>query len=530
MSFARTFRLAQPNNTQQIHVVVVLLIVAVSISTLNRKPRVWLAADTPVAFWAWRNQSPSDADVRSAIDKTKAGAIFLRAGQIDFHEGELRRIRPVTGPLPKQVDLHLVYNATRSLLAQLDHVNVTALAAAIATAYQADAERAAQEHARLVGLQIDIDVPTRLLGRYEKILRALRTSLKPGTKLSITGLPTWMQSAELRATLAQVDFWIPQLYGGEIPERLDQSIPISSHQSTSRFVNLARELGKPFYAGLAAYSWTLLYSSSGSLISVRGDMDPGNIAADTNLELIEQRPFEPPDTTAQSPRIGSEWRYVYRAKADGVTDDLAMHAGDVLVIDVPSAESLRLSARAVRELAGEKLLGICVFRLPLVDDPATLTVAQVASALADIDSVPDVEVRIVPDAQLLPVGEVQVPNWILEVKNVGTANAIIGSVKIDLQVPPGTIESLKSSQSGLLETLCVPEGDTKLISPQPCSQRRANLIRFQPRTLMPGQTVTARLVMNRGASRVIPVSIEMQADSGQPYQDRQEVTIETALP
>ena len=35
--------------------------------------------------------------------------------------------------------------------------------------------------ARVVGLQIDIDVPTRLLSRYAKILRALRAQLKPGS-------------------------------------------------------------------------------------------------------------------------------------------------------------------------------------------------------------------------------------------------------------------------------------------------------------------------------------------------------------
>ena len=118
-------------------------------------------------------------------------------------------------------------------------------------------------------------------------------------------------------------------------------------------------------------------------------MDPATLAADSNLELIEQRPFPLPAqfvTSANGAGASGEWRYVYRARADGVTDGLAMHAGDLLVVDVPSAESLRLSARIVRELAGEKLLGICVFRLPAGGDPATLNVAQVATALADLQS------------------------------------------------------------------------------------------------------------------------------------------------
>jgi len=525
MSLARSLRLAQPRNVQKVMVLVVLLIASAAIATFHRKPRVWLPEQTPVAFWAWRNQSPSEVDVRLALDETKAHAIFLRAGQIDIHDGNLRRIRPVIGSLPKQVDLHLVYNGTRSLLSQLERVDERALADAIIEAYRTDFERAAREHARVVGLQIDIDVPTRLLGRYEKMLRALRAQLKPSTQLSITGLPTWMESAQLQSTLAPVDFWIPQFYGSEIPERSDQLIPISSVESIASFVNQARELDKPFYAGLAAFSWTLLYSSSGQLISVRGDMDPEVIAADQNLELIDQRPFGSTDAAGRS-SVSNEWRYGYRARADGVTDELAMHSGDVLVVDVPSAESLRMSARTVRELAGKKLLGVCVFRLPGENDPATLSVKQVAAAMADVDSTVEVEVRILPDLQP-PVSQASASNWILEVTNAGTANATIGSAQIDLQVSTGQIESLTPKRSDLLQSLCAPAGATKTVGAQPCSQRRANVIRFRPNVLRAGQTVTARLAMNLSASKAIPVFIEMQTETGQPYRNRLEIIAES---
>ncbi len=95
MSFARSFRLPKSKKAKLIGVAAVLLIAAVSLS-FQRKPRVWPAAETPVAFWAWRNQAPSEADVRAAIQQTKARAIFLRAGQIDLADGAPRRIRAVT--------------------------------------------------------------------------------------------------------------------------------------------------------------------------------------------------------------------------------------------------------------------------------------------------------------------------------------------------------------------------------------------------------------------------------------------------
>ncbi len=154
-----------------------------------------------------------------------------------------------------------------------------------------------------------------------------------------------------------------------------------------------------------------------------------------------------------------------------------------------------------------------MFRLPAGDDPATLKIAQVASALADLDSTAEVSVRLLAAAQ------------ILEVKNLGTANAIAGSVKIDLQTTPGTIDSLTPHGLGSVESLCARAGDRSILVS--CSQRRANVIRFKPRSLIAGQTLTARLVITPGSARVIPVLIEMQTDNGQSYLLRREVAVES---
>jgi hypothetical protein len=486
-----------------------LMALAVAISSFHAfhsRPRPWRPDEVPVAFWSWRNQTPSDTDVGAAIEQTKARAIFLRAGQIDYQNGKLNRIRPLNGPLPKGIELHLVYNATRSLLSQMESVDEKLLAGEIAKAFQEDNARAMSEDACVFGLQIDIDVPTRLLSRYEGMLRALRGHLPPGLKLSITGLPTWMRSAELRSTLIQVDFWVPQFYGAEIPARADQLIPISSPQDVKRFVNQAREIDKPFHAGLAAYSYVLLYSPGGALINIRGDLDPALIAADSNLELTDLRSFT---------QAGNEWRYAYRARADGVIDGLAMHAGDVLVVDSPSAESLRAAARIVRELAGEKLLGICVFRLPAVDDPATLTIGQVATSLADQDSQPNFQIRFTPD-------QTQPRFWRLEIENRGTSGTV-GNLKIDLPLTTASIESVSTARGASIETICRFSGNGPEPIDEPCSQNRANLIRITAQGLRPGQRLTTLLGLKTSLSDPASVSIEMQTDAGKIYRNQQEI-------
>jgi hypothetical protein len=484
--------------------------------SLHRKPKTWPPDEVPVAFWAWRNEAPSEADVRRAIQGTRARTLFLRAGQIDFQDETLHRIRNAGGTLPQGIELHLVYNATRSLLAQLENVDDNLLASSIYEAFAKDAERGLADHATVAGLQIDIDVPTRLLPRYAKTLRAVHARLPPRIQLSITGLPTWMDSPALNGVLDQVDFWIPQFYGAKIPERMDQSIPISSTQFVAREVTRARELDRPFYAGLAAYSYALLYNNSGTLITLRGDMNPLHVSDDANLELRERGMI---DNT-------NEWRYVYRARAGGVIEGLAMNAGDFLVVDTPSTESLRLAARAVRELAGKKLLGICVFRLPGGNDAATLRIEQIAAALGDL--LPRVGVSaemVMLAATEQQRGEV-VHEARLTVVNTGTEGILTGDgLTVDLTVPPGSAHQVSLEGFKSVITHCGSVLNGSPVAVAPCSERRANVLRFRAASLAPGESVQARLVFNEPVPSVLFARIEIQSDDGQTHVLNQQVIV-----
>src|SRR5262245_18761241 len=318
-------------------------------------PRTWATSETPVTFWAWRAQAPTASGIEAIKRQTGASLLFLRAGQLDYEGGRLRRIRPVEGKLPNAIELHLVYNATRDLLTRFEMIESATLAQFVAETFIGDIDRAARDGASVTGVQLDIDTPTRLLPRYGVALQALRQRLPQGIKLSITGLPTWMDSPQIGDLLETVDFWTPQFYGAAIPDRADKLIPISSSAAVLNAVIKARELNRPFYAALSAYGYSVLYSPEGALLEARGDLDPALIANHPQFELAESRPFVGPGAP--------EWRYVYRARGDVVIDGLVARRGDLLMLDAPSAATLRVSARVVRQEAGSRLLGVCVFRL-----------------------------------------------------------------------------------------------------------------------------------------------------------------------
>jgi len=352
-------------------VAVPVVVVALTYYHYANKPRVLTVGEVPIAFWSWRTQMPTTDEVRQTFTSTGAKILFQRAGQFDLSDGKVRRIRPANGKFPTGIETHLVYNSTRRFMRDLEKLDANQVAVSIAQTFREDSERAIADGAEIVGVQLDLDFPTRLLPEYAELLRSLRYVLPRDTQLSITGLPTWASSLDFEAVLAEVDFWTPQLYGAAIPSNVDDQIPISSAKEVKAAVQRIRDLNKPFYAGLAAYGYVILYGKDGSIVEVRGDIDPHKAELNSDLELIERSTFS----------SGEEKRLVYRARSDHVFRGLTIRAGEMLVFDIPSVQSLEAAALAVREDAGERILGICIFRLPSRYDKTTLSIADVAAAL-----------------------------------------------------------------------------------------------------------------------------------------------------
>ena len=102
------------------------------------KPRVLATSEVPIAFWSWRNQAPSNTEVQTVLSATNSKVLFQRAGQFDFVDDAVTRIRPVSGTLPAAPELHLVYNGTRKLLRELERLEASEVARVVADTYRSD--------------------------------------------------------------------------------------------------------------------------------------------------------------------------------------------------------------------------------------------------------------------------------------------------------------------------------------------------------------------------------------------------------
>lgn len=470
-----------------------------------KKPRVLAVGDVPIAFWSWRNQAPSKAEVENVLTATNSKVLFQRAGQFDLVDDAVTRIRPVSGPLPTAPELHLVYNGTRKLLRELEQLEAGEVARVVADTYRSDKSRAANENVEVRGLQLDLDVPTRLLLRYAAILKRVRELLPPSAALSITGLPTWAHSNDIHPVLEAVDFWIPQCYGASIPTRITERVPISSAKDVARTIAKMRKLEKPFYAGLSAYSYAILYDKNGDLIELRGDLDPSSASMNKDLEPAATQTFGGDERVSQV-------RREYRAKSDLVLDGLIVQAGETLVFDLPTADSLRASARAVRENAGELLLGICVFRIPTAEDRTTLSMGEITSALADRETQAstNIKLEVRSDRELLIVAE-----------NTGETNP--GALTIEFNVPVGSMNGIYGL-SGFhdYETFCGTAGK----DPTPCSDRRANVVRLTASPWTPNTSAWTKLRVTKPLPESVTAMITTRTVDGRAESKPYEIKIQ----
>lgn len=479
-------------------------------------PRVWSPGEVPVAFWSWRAEAPTREEVVRAAAETGARTLFLRAGQFELKSGHIARVRAVAGEMPQGCELHLVYNATPRLLSEFEHVDEKALAVSVVETFRADSARAERDGARVAGLQLDLDVPTRLLARYRGVLRETRFALPAGVKLSITGLPTWMGSKDLPALLGEVDFWAPQFYGAEIPATVHRIIPIASPLDVTRDVARARELGEPFYAGLAVYGQAMVYDAVGNLVELRGDLDPARVASDSHLELVGRRAFgagvEGDGARAGAAPPAGEWRYVFRARSDTVIDGLTVRAGEQVVLEVPGSESLRAGVRGVREAAGDKLLGICLFRLPTRGDATTLRLKEIAAALADRE--PEFSTSL--SAGAFDEGGAAGNRLVLTAENDGAVGGVYGAgaLTVTLRVPCGSVRGVTGLEGfETFETLCETRNGL-----QPCAAPRACVVRLGTRGWPAGARARAGISFEGGAPRALEARLTVRRDDGRVWE------------
>lgn len=111
----------------------------------------------------------------------------------------------------------------------------------------------------LKGLEIDHDCGLSQLPAYRQLLGELRPTLPPPLTLSITALPSWLESPELPALLASVDHSVLQLHSVDHPEQ-----GLFNRERAAHWVERWAAISpQPYYLALPAYGLALIAGGDG---------------------------------------------------------------------------------------------------------------------------------------------------------------------------------------------------------------------------------------------------------------------------
>jgi hypothetical protein len=123
----------------------------------------------------------------------------------------------------------------------------------------------------VTGVEMDYDCPTGSLPRYASFLATLRQAHQRDVTLSITALPTWLDSARLRDVLQHVDEAVLQVHAVQHPEAglfdRDQARAWAREWSE---VSL-KASGVPFRVALPTYGSRVTWTRAGRITAIESE-------------------------------------------------------------------------------------------------------------------------------------------------------------------------------------------------------------------------------------------------------------------
>jgi Protein of unknown function (DUF3142) len=129
---------------------------------------------------------------------------------------------------------------------------------------------ASQKGVQIAGVQIDYDCPTSKLSDFTRFVKELKENYIR-LPISITALPTWMNSFDFPQLISAVDYYVLQLHSFEIPKSNDKAQYIFPKDKAPAYFQRAISLNRPFYLSLPTYGYEVAYANDGRFLGLRAE-------------------------------------------------------------------------------------------------------------------------------------------------------------------------------------------------------------------------------------------------------------------
>jgi hypothetical protein len=344
-------------------------------------------------MWYWHSPfclSREDADDLRTLG---VGRLFVRAGTISATGDGVKLILPqIWQTSPNAPPLDMVFSLDTGVIQHFENIPNQSIERCIVAAFLQQKRSAERAGLSVCGLQLDFDCATRLLPKYNSLLQLVRRELPARNSLSITSLPTWFTSPDLRDLVRQVDFYCPQFYETRIGHTLAGAMPVSDLRALRNGLEAARRLGTPFYAGIPAYGHAFMFDDQGQLLGMYRGMSVVEAIRHPSFRLARSWSVDASANPAPTPEqwVGEEFVDFVAISPGNEGKGLGYH----LLYSLPTAKMLSLNLNIVRERRPQNCLGVCIFRSSAPGESMALPMPTLLAALQGRESQPDVHVKI----------------------------------------------------------------------------------------------------------------------------------------
>ena len=346
------------------------------------------ASSRPLEVGMWYWNSPfvvTDADLRS-LKTIGVKTLYVREATFTTDgKSALTEFHEHWQSNPPGIKIVLVYNFDGGMIRHFGTLPNNSLVRDIAAGIGHTVDVVKSHGINPAGIQMDLDCPTRLLGKYAELLVALRTrliadkTLADGQSFSATALQTWLGSDRYADLARASDFLAPQFYESRTGATIDTVAPIADLASLTRRVEKADANGRPFMVGLATYGHALLYDSKGNFAGMYHGMKPTDALRHPALRYDASVPMSDSGTAPSIAQYAGE----NVLKLTAVQSDLHGHGfGYHIAYIIPSPEMLERQIAAVAKARAEHCAGIILYRFPQSGDELSIPLDAVADTFA----------------------------------------------------------------------------------------------------------------------------------------------------
>lgn len=330
-------------------------------------PSAWTTS-----FWFWKGSSSAVPVLGGPID-----SLYVHAGTLD--KSSLRETWHVFGEVPDSLPAARAYWLV--LRSERREPPPVESAPTLAAEIRPLLEQARRRKLNVVGVQLDMDMPTGSLRAYARFLVAYRQALPAGTQISVTALLDWLRPhTAMQAVADAADEFVPQFYDVQIPELSRRGITIAAPFQAERWRQTLQSYRRPFRIGLSTFGRVRQISAArrrtGELgVALATDLTPIDLSHDSAFERHLQR------TPA------GELRIRYLATRAARLGDRWFQPGDGVEFQLPTLTAVQQAVAEVRRLGGY-CAGVAFFRWPAADEFLALPPDEVLQSIGAKQAAP----------------------------------------------------------------------------------------------------------------------------------------------